>query len=373
MCNDNLGFIDIEARATTVMKKNQDQPYQWSRAAINLILALSILLLLCSSSALFDDPVLVVDKEGRFSVEKWSVYGMSDQHYTQAEQQTHFAACQRIADEMRKNPVLQQPRGFDCKVLLFGNYSDLQRNYGIPCTISFQFCPWWSHKGKVYCSSIEPPHWDTICNQIRTMTGAGFESSTQKPDEITNRNFNEARWKKAASELKDCFYATGRREKLAPGVDRYNTENLVVYNPARPAYWLPMTIREIYTLLIEYWRNHPDDMQSKLFTNSLMKDYATYNAKELESFAFFGPRTPQSLLAICTDSTNLPIMKLNPNYWNKQLPRTSIQLMMFHCYATKAYYARDKAKQLKYQDPTYHVSRFLEQLDTLSLQKLIDR
>jgi len=44
------------------------------------------------------------------------------------------------------------------------------------------------------------------------------------------------------------FYMPGKKETIGKGIDRYNRETVIIYNPDRPAYWLPVSIREAFRL-----------------------------------------------------------------------------------------------------------------------------
>lgn len=78
----------------------------------------------------------------------------------------------------------------------------------------------------------------------------------------------------------------GQKEELGNGIDRYIDEVIVVYNPDRPPYYLPVKIREIAELKIKYWKLHPDKMEADMMLPMLEDEYAQISETEREGWAY---------------------------------------------------------------------------------------
>ena len=76
---------------------------------------------------------------------------------------------------------------------------------------------------------------------------------------------------------------------------------------------------------------------------------------------------------IGNDPDGDPIMRANPAYWNKSLPRSDIQILSFYYPADRDFLRKKKEERLKDNDGEYHISRFVESLDINTLVPLIDK
>jgi len=313
---------------------------------------------------------LLNDKPGTFKLANYGVYDQTNCGFTKGETSANTQKLLALTDAIRKNPVLNNPRGFDGKADKTNWKCDPKNGYGIPSEICIQFCSWSLEKGKEVCWSGEPPYWTLNINRLRTLGAAGFNETTDEPSH-PRAGFNMEQWEKAAEKVNELFYPLGKKEILEPGLDRYNGIFMVVYNPERPPYWLPVTIRETFALLYDYWRKHPVQETSETMVRMLDKEYATFSGPELDGYAYFGDSN--SIFRIGTNSTQLPVMRVNPAYWNRGLPRSAIQFLTFDCPSDKKMIREEKEERLKNNNGYYHLSRFIETLDCHMLVPLIDR
>ncbi len=100
-------------------------------------------------------------------------------------------------------------------------------SYGIPSRISFEFCGMVPLKdGNEEYNSMEPPEWTMIINQIIPI-GNGFSSA------LFDR-------------VSGIFSVPLKKETPEPGIDMYDGECFVVYDPSRPPYWIPVTVDEAF-------------------------------------------------------------------------------------------------------------------------------
>jgi hypothetical protein len=272
---------------------------------------------------------------------------------------------------VRNNQVMSNLMGFDCNATMVGRYFNTSNGYGIPAELDFNFCFWYLNKGKELRRDIEPPHWDILINRLNPFTGTGFDFNSLKPSKTPKAGFNYEQWNRAGEKLRDLLYVPGKKESIAEGIDRYNGEHIIFYNPERPPYWVPVTIREVFGLMIEFYRLYPDQGVSDMIVKMLTDDFALYSEQERDSYAYFGGRSPTARVG--TDNTQNPVMRVNTDYWNKNLPRSAIQIFSFNCPADKNFIRKEKEEQLKNNSEQYHITRFVEALDTGTFVPLIDK
>jgi hypothetical protein len=65
------------------------------------------------------------------------------------------------------------------------------------------------------------------------------------------------------------------------------------------------------------------------------------------------------------------IVKVNPEYWNRNLPRSAIQLINFHAVQNKEYLRRIKEEYLQNNSTSYNVKRFEESFDMDDVRRLV--
>jgi hypothetical protein len=221
---------------------------------------------------------------------------------------------------------------------------------------------------------MEPPSWSIMVNSLDNVFGGNFSLGASKPTEKPKEGFDYEKWKSVSDKLHDIIYLPGQKEELGNGIDRYESELIVVYNPERPPYYLPVKFRELAELLIEYWKLHPEKFQSELMLQYLEAEYAQIPESERDGWAYnntYDERCP--FLKITPVPGPQPVVRLNPEYWNKKLPRSAIQILTFNCLTNTQIYTKAKEEWLKKNAAGYSLQRFLEAFDINSLVPAIDK
>ena len=315
---------------------------------------------------------LVPDQPGKFTQIDWGVYTHWDCGFTKTETADHYKRLTRLIDDIRAgNEVLRAPMGFDLQARIFAVNCEPKFGYGIQALVRWEFSAFFRSKGRVVSATIEPPSWSMTVNSIQPGFTARNNYSTEKPAEVTNKNFDLARMKAAAAKLNDMLYTSGVKETLAPGIDRYNDGDIVIYNPDRPPYWLPVTVREVYEPLMEYWAAYPDGIQSEFTLKFLRQEWDSFTEEERNGPAYSMGKG--ALARVGNDPKSAAIMKLNAAYWDRSLPKSAIQLISFQLPADQAY-LRSWAEEWRRKNAlSYHEARFEASLDVYSFSKWIDR
>ena len=109
--------------------------------------------------------------------------------------------------------------------------------------------------------------------------------------------------------------------------------------------------------------------------SKLMEDeYAKIPEAERDGWAYnntYDERLP--FLHITPVPGPQPVVRLNPEYWNKKLPRSAIQILTFNRLTDTKRYTTEKEDWLKHNAPGYSLDRFMEALDINLFPALIDK
>ncbi|MDO9253982.1 MAG: hypothetical protein Q7U54_00615 [Bacteroidales bacterium] len=228
----------------------------------------------------------------------------------------------------QKVPIMANPKGFDLEVDLSGYWNDkysLQPcNYGRRGELNFNFQLFSSKGGKW---TVEPPHWSFEINN----TEEGHPRLTQYVDFDNTKDppSLEKPLNKAAADLNDLFIIFPFKREIAPGVRLYGP-NLIVFNPDRPPFWIPVTVREVAEMKVAYY-----SLIEVHLLPYLKEEIAKLTEDELNAFAYSGN---EKLFALGVHpemedkdkEEGGKIMRFNPGYWDRSLPPTAIQIMSFY-------------------------------------------
>jgi hypothetical protein len=320
------------------------------------------------------DYPLIPDHPGIFKLIDWGVYTHWNCGFTKAETTANYRKIIGITDLVRKNPVFTDQKGFNCETYVFAKNCPDIFGYGISSELRFGFGDWFMNKGKPGFYRIEPPSWSVQVNHLNSLKGSSYSFGAQKPSEPPKAGFNYEKWKNVNDKLSECFYVKGKKEELGNGIDRYDSELIVIYNPERPPYCLPVRFGELAQWLIDYWKFHPDKIQSDLMLQMIEVEYAKFSETERNGWAYnntYDERSP--FLKITPVPGPQPVVRLNPEYWNKKLPRSAIQILTFDRLTDTKRYTTTKEEWLKNNSPGYSLNRFLEALDINILVPAIDK
>jgi len=87
--------------------------------------------------------------------------------------------------------------------------------------------------------------------------------------------------------------------------------------------------------------------------------------------AYYGGGQPTSVVSPIDKYP--PVDRVNPAYWNKNLSRSDIQILSFFYPDYFNFLRKEKEEKLKNSEGTYHINRFVDELDINTLAPSIDR
>jgi len=280
---------------------------------------------------------LILDKQGTFEILSRTDYAGSGCSFTKAEMMANLQKITELVAIVRKNQVLSEMKGFDGRARLYSTIACQQEGvYGVPARISFEFAAWYRLKdGREVRGLIEPPEWSIYFNTIQPGWTGGFN---RKPD---------------------LFTVSEKKETIAPGIDVYDGECFVVYNPDRPEYWLPVTVKEAFEVAYEWNKKNSDEIQWGMMKNMLDEERAAFSPDDWNKQA-----TRSGILSGVGTSEGFPkIMKVNPAYWDKTKPKSDIQFITFRMITNKNFLEQRSKEWLKANSISYHCARFEESLN----------
>lgn len=228
-----------------------------------------------------------------------------------------------------KAAIMTGPKGFDIWIYLTGYWDEKYKiqpgNYGRRCELNFDFRLFYREGGQ---RKVEPPHWSFEINN--TEYGHGTNSNLPGWDNTKDPESLEKPMNKAAADLNDQFRIFPFVRDIAPGVRLYGGGNLIVFNPERPPFWIPVTVREVATMKLAYY-----SLIEVHLLPYLKEEIAKLTEEELNAPAFSGNEELFVLnvhpeLSDKINENGGQIMRFNPEYWDRSLPSSAIQFMTFY-------------------------------------------
>lgn len=280
---------------------------------------------------------LILDKQGTFEILKRTDYASSECGFNKAEVTANLQKITDLVAIIRKNLVLSEMKGFDGRARIYNSFACHQEGfYGVPARISFEFAAWYRLKdGREVRGLIEPPEWSIYINEMQPGWTSGF---SRKPDFIG---------------------VPEKKEPIAPGIDIYDGECIVIYDPGRPDYWLPVTVKEAFDVVFAENKRNKDEIQRKMALEMLDGEWANISQSDWNK-----PATMSGMLSRVGTMEGFPkIMKVNPAYWDKSKPRSDIQFITFRMITNKKFLEQRAKEYLEKNSISYQCARFEESLD----------
>ena len=258
-------------------------------------------------------------RPGTFEILSRTDYASRECGFTNAEMTANLERVKEIIAVVRQNPVLNDIKGFIGQARLHTMSMTCKRNvwYGVPVRIAFEICSFFYNKeGKVVYNTIEPPSWSLYTNDF--IPG----------------------WSDIFDGAHSYFTMPLRKKTVEPGIDVYDGECWVLYNPDRPPYWIPVTVEEAFNAAREFAAKEKDEIAASYNKQFLDAEWAAIPEEDRQKPAYFGgglSRVSASPGYDGQDSIFPQIMKVNPAYPDRNLPRSAIQFMWFSSVQNKQY------------------------------------
>ncbi len=147
----------------------------------------------------------------------------------------------------------------------------------------------------------------------------GFDNTKDDPS-------LEGPMEKASGEMNDLFQVYPLVEEIAPGVSLFGDGHLFVFNPDRPPFWIPVTLKELPEMTLSYYTIFKSKEMGQILLDELKKEISELTEEELNAPASQGDEK-HFVLNANGQRQGLQIMRFNPEYWDRSLPPSAIQFM----------------------------------------------
>jgi hypothetical protein len=306
---------------------------------------LLMLILLSASMGISQELPLILDKQGTFEILSRTDYAGSDCSFTSTEMAANLEKIKELVAIVRKNRVISEMQGFDGRARIYTTIA-CQYNgiYGVPSRISFEFAAWYRKKdGQEIRNLIEPPEWSLYLNTI------------------------QPGWIIRFSRNPDFFAVPEKKETIAPGIDMYDGECFVLYNPDQPDYWIPVSVKEAFDVAYAELKRKSNEIQWDIMKKMLDEEWAA-----IPPSYWSKPATMSGIISRVGTLEGFPkIMKVNPIYWDKSKPKSDIQFITFRMITNKKFLSQRTQEYLKNNSISYHCARFEESLDIEFVKSLL--
>ncbi len=293
----------------------------------------------------------LADRPGTFQMLSRTDYSMH-QSFTKTEMAYNLERIKSLVEVVRQNPVLANIKGFMGRARIYDISGTSKCGYGVPARISFEFSDYLNNKGKITYNTIEPPQWSILINNISVNYWNNFNTD------------------------KCCFTIPFNKKTIAAGIDVYDDVTYVIYDPNRPPYWLPVTVEEAFALAREDAKKEKDKIAAKYLNDFLEKEWADISPADRNKQAYFGGGISRvSAMSGMGGQDRLfpPIVKVNPAYWNKSLPKSAIQFITLTVSMDKKQLQKEYLDCLKHQyyGETCNLNRFLVSYNEDDIKNLV--
>ncbi|MHC1775400.1 MAG: hypothetical protein AB9834_08315 [Lentimicrobium sp.] len=250
----------------------------------------------------------------------------------------------------QNNPLIQSPKGFNVNVSMFGNslpaHDEIYNpGYGEMFSISFSFRYFYVEGGIEHTATGWSAHDIGIrFNQpfqdlAQPMGDRGFEAGD---DPSLKEAINQAH-----DRLQRFYSLNPMVETVAPGIYIYAGGQLLISHPDQPSPWIQVTVGEITKAILEYYKirkasdeytlkkileKMPEDMKQLYIDGAkvsvydfVLNEFEQISPDDMNKPAFIDRQ--EGIYDFNTNGKGMPVVKYNPECWNKSWPPTSVQFV----------------------------------------------
>lgn len=250
----------------------------------------------------------------------------------------------------QNNQLIENPKGFNVNVSVFGNSLPANNEihnpgYGERFSINFSFRYFYVEGG------VEKTATGWAAYNLDIRFNQPFLGLTQPLGDRGYEEGDDPSLKQALNQAHDKlqhFYSLKPLEKtLAPGINLYSGGQLLISKPKQPSPWVEVTIGEFTKAVLEYYKIRktndeyklkktleklPEDMKKMYIDGGkvsvydlVLKEFENLSPSEMNKPAYID--RSEGIYDLNTSGKGLLVVKYNPDCWNKNWPRTSVQFV----------------------------------------------
>jgi len=280
-----------------------------------------------------------------------------------AEKSAYLANMMSVAEWVhRNNSVVANPTGFNAKVSFTQPCSEVANNsayrgYGYQGEFFIHFQLFF-----INVNTGKEVSWENYCPNIGIAVNHPISGISSQYDEAGFKTGNPPLLKQPLEEalenLKQYYNVSPLEKEVAPGVRIYTNGHIVIFNPDRPDFWIPVTVKDIMEAKLAYYKvkKEIDDANdaravqdwAKLgfvpassfkvsVYDAIKKEYENFTSEELNSRAYCSSGD-ESISCINARGEGWPVMRFNPECWDRTISQAAVQ------FVSMAYQPRSEAE-----------------------------
>jgi hypothetical protein len=313
-----------------------------------------------------------------------------------AEKSAYLANMMAVAEWIhRNNEVVIKPAGFNAKVSFIQPCREVANNsaysgYGYQGEFFIHFQLFF-----ININTGKEDIWENYCPNIGIDINNPIRDISNHYDETGFQTGDPPQFKqpleKALENLRRYYNVSPVEKEIAPGVRIYTNGHILVFNPERPEYWIPVTVKEVMEAKLAYYKvkkeidaiNNskaiqewaklgfvPENSVTVSVYDMIKTEYDSFTPEELNSQAFYNGGD-ESISCISADAKGWPVMRFNPECWDRTLPPSAVQ------FVSMAYKPRSKDELddfYKNNNDAYdYVGLFVNAMPVEKLRELIQK
>lgn len=241
------------------------------------------------------------------------------------ELQKYHSTTEKLVNYLHQQPVAQNPLGVTLNAQSRASYIQYDHtllsaaNERVKAEVFIPFCRLYLKDGKQDIDCNEVPY-----IKMKTNDATSAFESAMNPGIIKD--------KKIMKQYNEIFVLPKKLLDLGNDVflyDFYYENRIIVKSNAR-LLWLPITNREYTERMLAYYNALLKEGETQqMAVDALKNEIAAIPAEMMSMPAYINGNNLRPLTGICTmeeDSTSA-LYKINPDYFDPSLPRTSVQLI----------------------------------------------
>jgi hypothetical protein len=250
----------------------------------------------------------------------------------------------------QNNLLIQNPKGFNVNVSLFGNSLPSKEEvhnpgYGERFNLNFSFRYFYVEGG------VEKTATGWAAYNLDIRMNQPFSGLAQPLGDRVFEEGDDPSLKQALNQAHDKLqhiYSLKTLEKtLAPGINLYAGGQLLISHPDQPSPWIPVTVGEFTKAILDYYKIRkanddyrlkktleklPEDMKKMYIDGAkvsvydlISKEFESLSPGDMDKPAFIEKQ--EGLYNVNTVGKGTPVVKYNHDCWNKSWPKTSVQFV----------------------------------------------
>lgn len=313
-----------------------------------------------------------------------------------AEKAAYLANMISVAEWMhRNNGVVAKPVGFDAKVVFNQPCSQVVNNsayrgYGYQGDFYIHFQLFF-----ININTGKEDVWENYCPNIGIDINNPIRDISNHYDETGFQTGDPPQFKqpleRALENLKQYYNVSPVEKEVFPGVRIYTNGHILVFNPDRPEYWIPVTVKEVMEAKLAYYKVKQEIEEIKnrkalqewaklgfvpansvrVFAYEMIKkEYDSFTPEELKSQAYY-KGGEGSISCINARKEGWPVMRFNPECWDRTLPPSAVQFVSME-YKPRSKYELDDFYKSN-NDAYDYVGLFVNAMPVEKMRELIKK